>query len=97
MKKFLRIKAILFFSLLCSSFCFAQNNSIKLEKIFNEKLSESEKKELLQGKIIYKNIKSASNISLIDAKNVLKPIKDIKPNYLAEIIRIIPAKDFKGD
>lgn len=75
---------------LFSEFSFSQNYNIDLSKIFNKKLSDSEKTELLGGKIIYKNIKNASNISLLDKNDILSPIKQLKPNYLAEIIQIIP-------
>lgn len=83
---------IAFFAIFTQSL-FSQSYNLDLSKIFNEKLSETEKKQLLEGKVLYKNIGRASNISLIDEKNVLKPIKDLKPNYLAEIIQIVKMPD----
>lgn len=80
---------IIFFTVFIQN-SFSQNYNLDLSKIFNEKLSESEKKELLSGKIVYKNIGKASNISLSDKENVLNSIRQLKPNYLAEIIQVIP-------
>lgn len=83
---------IVFFTVFTQNL-FSQTYNLDLSKIFNEKLSESEKKQLLEGKVLYKNIEKASNISLIDEKNILQPIKELKPNYLAEIIQIIKMPD----
>lgn len=83
---------IIFFTILIQN-SFSQKYDLDLSNIFNENLTDSEKQQLLEGKVLYKNIGKASNISLIDEKNILQPIKDLKPNYLAEIIQIVKMPD----
>lgn len=83
---------IIFFTILIQN-SFSQKYDLDLSNIFNENLTDSEKKQLLEGKVLYKNIGKASNISLKDDENILKSIKDLKPNYLAEIIQIVKMPD----
>ncbi|MBQ0004078.1 MAG: hypothetical protein KBT21_11150 [Treponema sp.] len=81
---------LIIFSVVFTQNSFSQTYNFNLSGIFNEKLSDAEKNDLLNGKIVYKNIGKAQNISLIDTNDVLSSIKELKPNYLAEIIQIIP-------
>ena len=85
------IKALTFFLILFSfNQLYADNYTFDLDNGFNSNLTQTDRQELLSGKTVYKNLKSVSNISLTDTENVLKSIKELKPNYIAEIIRIIP-------
>lgn len=83
-------KTLIIITILFSNAVFADNNTFDLDKGFNSNLTQTDRQELLSGKTVYKNLKSVSNISLTDTENVLKSIKELKPNYIAEIIRIIP-------
>lgn len=62
---------------------------------FNDKLSETELKQLEQGETIIRNVGSYKKLALTNSKNELitevqKELKDRNPNYLAEIIKVVP-------
>ena len=62
---------------------------------FNDKLSETEIKQLEQGETIIRNIGSYKKLSLTNSNNELvtevhKELKSRNPNYLAEIIKVVP-------
>lgn len=63
---------------------------------FNSKLSESEKNELNEGKVLIKSIDRYKNMSISSENKGVKlmrsAIDDLDPNYLAEIIQVKPVK-----
>lgn len=86
-------KNIIFFILIFISSVFLHSQSIK--DIFNNKITDSEIKQLENGETVIKNIGKPQNISLTNSNNKLvEDIHDViyekDPNYLAEIIKIIP-------
>lgn len=63
------------------------------ESIFSETLTQQEKTELSQGKILIKNTKNTKRLSLLQipqTEYVYTNILKLNPSYLAEIIQIIP-------
>lgn len=61
--------------------------------MFNEKLSINEQKTLLDGKMVIRNIDTKKNMCLKsvndNTKKIFDGIKELNPNYTAEVIRII--------
>ncbi|MGN0740061.1 MAG: DUF6675 family protein [Treponema sp.] len=94
MKNFILKTCLSFLLLSCFSPCFAKQYGAKLDRIFNSRLTEEEKKILLSGQVLIKNTKNYSNICLqSDSENAVKlmsEMKELRPNYLSEIIQIIP-------
>ena len=64
---------------------------------FNSNLNQNEKETLLNGEILIKNIKNSKNISLESENHavslLINTIKDLNPNYLAEIIQVRDIKN----
>lgn len=64
---------------------------------FNSNLNQKEKETLLNGEILIKNIKNSKNISLESENHavslLINTIKDLNPNYLAEIIQVRDIKN----
>lgn len=62
--------------------------------VFNDQLTAVESAKLNRGEIIIRNIDKAKYISLLPvtptAEKCLKIVKDLKPNYLAEVIQVFP-------
>lgn len=60
--------------------------------IFNEKLTREEVKQLEEGEILIRNIGKAKNMCLLPvnefASDCIEGIKNLKPNYLAEVIQV---------
>ncbi len=61
---------------------------------FNSRLSDSEKKQLAEGKVLIRNIDYASKMCLesdnAGAQKILGDIAGLRPSYLAEVIQIRP-------
>lgn len=66
---------------------------------FNSKLTDAERNQLKEGKVVIKNIDYQKNMCLkaetddVCAK-IVREVKDFNPKYLAEIIQV---KDYKGN
>ena len=67
---------------------------MNLDRIFNSHLTEEEKKILLSGQVLIRNTKNYSNICIQqgneNAVKLMSEMKELRPNYLSEIIQIIP-------
>jgi hypothetical protein len=61
---------------------------------FNGRLSDSDRQQLADGKVLIKNIDYAARMSLDStnegAQKMLKDVEELKPSYLAEIIQLRP-------
>ncbi|MCK9171312.1 MAG: hypothetical protein M0P01_12940 [Treponema sp.] len=61
---------------------------------FNSRLSDSEKLQLAEGKVLIRNIDYASKMSLDSsnpgAQKILRDIAGLHPSYLAEVIQVRP-------
>lgn len=73
---------------------FASSSSPDFSGIFNQNLGNSELDLLLEGKTLIRNTKTYNNAvinpSLSAFEQLDAEMKSLKPNYLAEIIQIIP-------
>lgn len=85
---------LVFFSL---SSVHADDYTFDIDKVFNQNLTQSERQELLQGKIVIRKLSNCSEISLNPSENslnlFLNKFINLKPTYIAEIVRIIPVKE----
>lgn len=63
---------------------------------FNQNLSENQKNQLIENQVLIRNVKKAQNLSLCpvnsDCERLIDTIKELNPNYLAEIIKISDVK-----
>lgn len=63
-------------------------------QVFNNKLTSDEQQQLANGELIIRNIGKAKNISINGVNPTLSQtidsIEELKPNYLAEVIRMVP-------
>lgn len=87
--KFLTIIIFSFFTTLLFSSSFSD--------MFNKKITQDELQRLEQGEIIIRNIGTVRKLSLTESNNDLikkvhKELNDRNPNYLAEIIKVVPKK-----
>lgn len=87
--KFLAIIIFSFFTTLLFSSSFSD--------MFNKKITQDELQRLEQGEIIIRNIGTVRKLSLTESNNdlikkVQKELNDRNPNYLAEIIKVVPKK-----
>lgn len=65
------------------------------ENLFNERLSDSDRKKLENGEILFESIGKIKNIKIKETEETLQAInvmKNLKPNHLSEIIQIRPYK-----
>ena len=90
--KFLTIIIFSFFTTLLFSSSFSD--------MFNKKITQDELQRLEQGEIIIRNIGTVRKLSLTESNNdlikkVQKELNDRNPNYLAEIIKVVPKKEMK--
>lgn len=69
-------------------------------KVFNNQLTATEKAKLNRGEIIIRNIDKAKYISLLPvsptSEKCINIIKDLNPNYLAEVIQVFPYEQNKN-
>lgn len=74
--------------------------SNSIESIFNSNISKSEINLLKSGKAVFRNTKNKSNICIKNLNQQInelyQQLNDYKPNYLAEIIKIIPINSNKN-
>ncbi len=65
--------------------------------LFNGKLTQPEQEALAKGEIVVRSLDSVKKLSISEideTKKIIKEIKSVSPNYIAEIIQIRP---FKGN
>lgn len=88
--KYLKFFTIIFFSF-STTLLFSSNFS----DMFNKKITQDELQRLEQGEIVIRNIGTIRKLSLTESNNdlikkVQKELIDRNPNYLAEIIKVVP-------
>lgn len=95
----LKKASLRFISIFLISFSFsaaAEKPDFNFSEVFNSKLTESEVETLKSGKVLIRNTKNSSNISINrlndDIEQVIDSIHELKPVYLAEIIQVIPVE-----
>lgn len=63
-------------------------------QIFNDKLTSDEQQRLANGELVIRNIGKTKNICINEivptVKKTIDSIEKLKPNYLAEVIRMVP-------
>lgn len=94
MKNFILKTCLFFLFIFCFSLSFAEQYKVNLDRIFNSHLTEEGKKILLSGQVLIRNTKNYSNICIQqgneNAVKLMSEMKELRPNYLSEIIQIIP-------
>jgi len=87
---------IIFFALLVSFFLVGASAENKIpENLFNQRLSDSDRKKLEDGEILFESIGKIRNIKINETDETSQAInvmKSLKPNHLSEIIQIRPYK-----
>lgn len=89
---------ILTFALFSVSLAFSKEDSSKIsipKNLFNAKLSDSDKKTLESGEVLFESIGNLKNIKVNEnqkTKQSIDVIRKLNPNHLSEIIQIRPYK-----
>ena len=91
------MKHLKFLTIIIFSFFTTLSFSSSFSDMFNKKITQDELQRLEQGEIIIRNIGTVRKLSLTESNNdlikkVQKELNDRNPNYLAEIIKVVPKK-----
>lgn len=89
------MKYLKFFTIIIFSFFTTLLFSSSFSDMFNKKITQDELQRLEQGEIVIRNIGTIRKLSLTESNNdlinkVQKELIDRNPNYLAEIIKVVP-------
>lgn len=96
--KFVNFFLILTFALFSVSLAFSKEDSSKIsipKNLFNAKLSDSDKKTLESGEVLFESIGNLKNIKVNEnqkTKQSIDVIRKLNPNHLSEIIQVRPYK-----
>lgn len=92
---------IKFLSILMIFACFSVFSQ-SYRNLFNSKITESELTQLANGETVIRNVGSKKNLSLTNSNSeyitkIKEELDDKNPNYLAEVIKIIPKTENNTD
>jgi hypothetical protein len=98
--KFNYIKRNLSIILFLSFTSFFYSNNYETKEIFNDNLSPATLDNLYKNKVFVNNAKSISKLSIKNfneqTNRLFNTLNKLNPNYLAEIIKIIPIEQNKN-
>lgn len=94
MRHFILRTVFLLFFISCFSVCTAEQFSFDTDSVFNSRLTDEEKKLLLDGGILMRNTGTYRNICLkaydAGSEKIISGMQELKPVFLSEIIQIVP-------